>query len=188
MLFLLYRKDTSHCNQCDLTTLYSDTDTIKPLSKLILTCHQRSGNHMRAISQEIPQASVTRNSLKMTYLNFHSNHSELIAVQPDWWLWLIFVNVHVTPMIIIINNKLHMHTARCHQMGVFSALLDFVRLHKGQWWGALMFSLIYAWTNGWVNNRYVGVLRRHRTHYDVTIMVFVCFALFNNAFSRFKLC
>ena len=24
--------------------------------------------------------------------------------------------------------------------------------HKGQWCGALMFSLICAWTNGWVNN------------------------------------
>ena len=25
--------------------------------------------------------------------------------------------------------------------------------HKGQWPGALMFSLIYAWMSGWVNNR-----------------------------------
>ena len=25
--------------------------------------------------------------------------------------------------------------------------------HKGQWCGALMFSLICAWTNGWINNR-----------------------------------
>ena len=24
--------------------------------------------------------------------------------------------------------------------------------HKGQWHGAMMFSLIYAWINGWVNN------------------------------------
>ena len=42
--------------------------------------------------------------------------------------------------------------------------------HKGQWRGALMFSLICTWTNGWVNNRYAGDLRRHRTHYDVTVM------------------
>ena len=33
-----------------------------------------------------------------------------------------------------------------------------------------MFSLIGAWTNGWVNNRDVGDLRRHRAHYDVTVM------------------
>ena len=42
--------------------------------------------------------------------------------------------------------------------------------HKGQWRGALMFSLIEAWTNGWANNRDVGDLRRHRAHYYVTVM------------------
>ena len=43
--------------------------------------------------------------------------------------------------------------------------------HQGQWRGALMFSLICAWTNGWVNNRYAGDLRRHCAHYDVTVML-----------------
>ena len=42
--------------------------------------------------------------------------------------------------------------------------------HIGQSRGALMFSLICAWTNGWINNRGAGDLRRHRTHYDVTVM------------------
>ena len=42
--------------------------------------------------------------------------------------------------------------------------------HEGQWRGALMFSLICAWINRWVNNGDVGDLRRHRTHYDVTVM------------------
>ena len=42
--------------------------------------------------------------------------------------------------------------------------------HKCQRRGALMFSLICAWMNGWVNNREAGDLRRHRTHYDVTVM------------------
>ena len=42
--------------------------------------------------------------------------------------------------------------------------------YKGQWRGALIFSLICAWTNGWVNNREAGNLRRHRAHYDVTLM------------------
>ena len=35
---------------------------------------------------------------------------------------------------------------------------------KGLWRGALMFSLILARTNGWVNNREAGDLRRHRAH------------------------
>ena len=42
--------------------------------------------------------------------------------------------------------------------------------HKGQWRGALMFSLIYDWINGWVNNDEAGDLRRHRAHYNVTVM------------------
>ena len=42
--------------------------------------------------------------------------------------------------------------------------------HKGQWRGALMFSLICAWINGWVKNREAGDLRRHRAHYDVNVM------------------
>ena len=42
--------------------------------------------------------------------------------------------------------------------------------HKGQWRGALMFPLMCAWINGWVNNRKTGDLRRHRAHYDVIVM------------------
>ena len=42
--------------------------------------------------------------------------------------------------------------------------------HKGQWRAALMCSLMCAWINGWVNNGEAGDLRRHRTHYDVTVM------------------
>ena len=42
--------------------------------------------------------------------------------------------------------------------------------HKGQWHGALMFSFICAWINGWVNNREAGDLRCHCAHYDVIVM------------------
>ena len=42
--------------------------------------------------------------------------------------------------------------------------------HKGQWRGALMFTLICARINGWVNNREAGDLRRKRAHYDVIVM------------------
>ena len=42
--------------------------------------------------------------------------------------------------------------------------------HKGQWRGALMFSVICAWINGWVNNHEACDLGRHRAHYDVIVM------------------
>ena len=43
-----------------------------------------------------------------------------------------------------------------------------------QWRGVLMFSLICSWINCWVNNLEAGDLKRHRAHYDVTVMVPVC--------------
>ena len=66
-----------------------------------------------------------------------------------------------------------------HQMETFSALLAICAgnsvvtgefPHKGQWRGALVFPLICAWINGWVNNGVAGDLRRHRVHYYITVM------------------
>ena len=68
-----------------------------------------------------------------------------------------------------------------HQMEIFSALLPFLRgfhrspvnyPHKGQWRGALMFTLICVWINGWVKNREAGDLKRYRAHYDVIVTMF----------------
>ena len=67
-----------------------------------------------------------------------------------------------------------------HQMETFSALLALCvgnspvtgeSPHKGQWRGALMFSLICSWINTWVHNREAGDVRRHRAHYDVSVIV-----------------
>ena len=50
----------------------------------------------------------------------------------------------------------------------------------GHWWiprtkasdaELLVFSLICAWINTWVNNGEAGDLRRHRAHYDITVMI-----------------
>ena len=42
--------------------------------------------------------------------------------------------------------------------------------HKGQWRGALMFSLICDWINDWINNRQAGDLRSYPAH----LMLFHC--------------
>ena len=71
-----------------------------------------------------------------------------------------------------------------HQMETFPHYWPFVQgnhrspvnsLHKGQWREVLMFSMICAWINGWVNNDETGDLRRHLAHYDVTVMPWVSF-------------
>ena len=66
-----------------------------------------------------------------------------------------------------------------HHMETFSAFLALGAgnspvpvnsLHKGQWRRALIFSLIYARINDWVNDREAADLRRHCGHYDANVM------------------
>ena len=66
-----------------------------------------------------------------------------------------------------------------HQMETFSCYWPLVRgihwspvnsPHKGQWHGDLMFSLIGAWINAWVNNREAAEFRRHQTHNGVIVL------------------
>ena len=66
-----------------------------------------------------------------------------------------------------------------HKMETFFALLALCEgnhqspmdsLHKGHWRGALMFSLICAWSNVLGNNRHAGGLIRHCAYYDFTVM------------------
>ena len=63
-----------------------------------------------------------------------------------------------------------------HSCGVFTRWIPRTKEfpvnspHKGQWRGALMFALICAWINDWVNNREAGDLIRYRAHYDVIVM------------------
>ena len=74
-------------------------------------------------------------------------------------------------------NKLHMMTSSNGNIFRVTGTLcgeftgpRWIPPHKGQWRGALMFSLICARINGGANNREAGDLRRHRTHYDVIVM------------------
>ena len=66
-----------------------------------------------------------------------------------------------------------------HQMETFSGLLAICAGNstvpvnsprKGPWRGALTFSFVSAWINGWVNNGEAGDLRSKRAHYDIIVM------------------
>ena len=101
--------------------------------------------------------------------NFSISWRHLVFMVPlGWWYWGLYETMYM-----------HQPWWR-HQMETFSALLtplwgEFPRSpvtspHKGQWRGALMFSLICTWINRFVNNREAGDLRFHRFHYDVIVM------------------
>ena len=96
-------------------------------------------------------------------------------------IWLSLIKASSNPVLSHYTTRRHWH---CHDDVVkwkhFPRYWPFVRgihrspvnsSHKGQWRGALIFSLICVWINGWVNNREAGDLRRYRAHYDVSVMV-----------------
>ena len=127
--------------------------------------------HLRTISQEIAQPSLIKISLKNTDKKFHvilPQASELNndAVNSPWWDYLSLMKY-----ILIIkpsNGNIFLITGPLWGESTRDRWID--SLHKGQWNGALMFSLICAWTKGRAINHGAGDLRRHRAHCDITVM------------------
>ena len=112
-------------------------------------------------------------------LLFHGwRYSDMLVIMVIWQ-WCVVFSRAVSPNWGFLTSHTLVPWWR-HQMETFSALLALSAgnslwspvnsHHKGQWRGALIFSLIYAWTNGRANNRYAGDLRHHCAHYVVTVM------------------
>ena len=115
----------------------------------------------------------------------------LFSSNTKWsgWQFVIldirYMCLHVTRARMLLSSLLFSWWR--HQMETFPRYWPFVRgihrspvnsSHKGQWRGALMFSLICAGINGWVNNLGAGDLIRHRTHHDVIVMLEVLIRFF----------
>ena len=90
--------------------------------------------------------------------------------------WLIFTSPHISIFAHDdVNKWKHFPCYWPLLRGIHRSPVNFP--HKSQWRGASIFSLIYAWTNSWVNNQDANGLRRHCAHYDVTVIISVA----NNA-------
>ena len=74
----------------------------------------------------------------------------------------------IQSMAVLLPQRIYCWQWRCIMMT--SSNGNICRATGQLWRGALMFSLIYAQINGWVNNREAGELRRHLAHYDVILM------------------
>ena len=66
---------------------------------------------------------------KIVLIQLSTNHDDVIKLKHFPRYWPVVRGIHRSP----VNSP-----------------------HKGQWRGALILSLIYGWTNGWVNNRDAG--------------------------------
>ena len=129
------------------------------------------------------------NSFPMLWSVFKPTwHKCTVETDGNQWALCVYIshNIKLFPCILLIcfffNLTFWVSSWWRHQMEIFSALLAICAgnspapvksPHKGQWRGTLMFSLICVWINGWVNNREAGDLRRHRAHYDVTVMIHI---------------
>ena len=107
---------------------------------------------------------ITRHMTKYRGIQFVSDISK-------WLLPEIYVSSGC-PCIFrvnIVSMDLSSYASKCHDDVIkwkhFPRYWPFARgihrspvnsPHKGQWRGALMFSLIWVWMNGWVNNREAG--------------------------------
>ena len=100
----------------------------------------------------------------------------------DIALTVVLSGFYICQVRKLVNHKLKVKfTWWRHLMEIFSALLAICagnlpvagEFPERLWRGALMFSLVCAWMNDWVHNREAGDLRRHRGHYDVTVMICV---------------
>ena len=110
--------------------------------------------------------NLTYWNILVDHLNFTGDKSLLkYMLILKLWCWVTAWRVH--PHDDVIKWK-HFPRYRLFVRGIHRSPVN--SLHKGQWRGALMFTLICARINGWVNNGEAGDLRRHRAHYDVTVM------------------
>ena len=82
----------------------------------------------------------------------------------------MFCRIYLTLHIDVIKWK-HFPRHRPFVRGIHRSRVD--SPHRGQWRGALMFSLIRAWKSSWANNRDVNDLIHRRAHDDVAVMIFL---------------
>ena len=84
------------------------------------------------------------------------------------WSWLLFMLANVRTMMTSSNGNIFRVIG--HLCGEFIGGRWISRTKTSDAKLFLMFSLICDWINGWVNNGEAGDLRRHRAHYDVSVM------------------
>ena len=77
---------------------------------------------------------------------------------PHWWVMSLMISSS--------NGNIFRVTG--HLCREFTGPGEFQ--HKGQWRGALMFSLICVWINSWVNNCEASDLKSYIARYDITVM------------------
>ena len=111
------------------------------------------------------------NASEITLKHKSSLHVGPVNIFPNFWHWCIYIHNMNTNSVIthydVIKWK-HLPRYWPFVRRIHRSPVNYP--YKGQWRGALVFSLICSWIHGWVNNREAGDLRRHRAQYNVIVM------------------
>ena len=113
---------------------------------------------MRALSRILSLKHISTGELSL-HISWRSTHLLYLYFLFSWWRH----QMETCSASLAFFRGIHRWLRGIHRSPLNSP-------HTDQWRGALMFSLICAWTNGWINNQDAGDLKRHRAHYDVTVM------------------
>ena len=151
------------------------TDPLSKLVQVMAWCRQATSHYLsqcwpRSLS---PYDVIRPKWVKTKWLTFCIVHLRMhFIVWQCLNFYLSFIEVWSSLQLICAHDDVikwkHFQRYRPFVQGIHCSPVN--SPHKGQWRGALMFSLIWAWTNGWVNNGEAGDLRRHCAHYNVIVM------------------
>ena len=155
-----------------------------------LQCNKLSLNVLKSHCMVFTPRNKLINAIDVKYMTFKYRRSVLLNFRSSDWCTVDLENAYRIHMQEIVKCVGILCKARKKYINLLSSLSHddvikwkyfsrcwpFVRgmssPHKGQWRGALMFSLICARINGWVNNGEAGDLIRRLAHCDVTIMYY----------------
>ena len=149
-----------------------------------IICEAHPGKHTNPLYESLRGLTIKQTRWYSVGLLMYKLTKRLLGLSTCLWIFQMYI--------IIVLDKLTCSVVLCsvcwyknipHDDVIkwkhFSRYWPFVRgihrspvnsAHKGQWRGALMFTLICVWINGGVNNRKADDLRRNRVHYDVIVM------------------
>ena len=141
--------------------------TIRPWRRT----HQYQRDQWVANPQSLLARSLFINYDSIIILRYKWHHSHICGSQCEWSWWSDLFGSRV--LMTSSNGYIFRVNYWSFERGIHPSPVD--SPHKGQWRGALMFSLLCARTNGWANNWDACDLRRHCAHFDVTVMMCILY-------------
>ena len=147
-------------------------DTVEGLFRYVITYVNKKPNTVWCRYNTVNYFMILHIILQTQQQNINQtlNSQKIPHTSPSWARYGVSIIRILEKFDRVITASRSMSSRVTIMGNAFCQTKDPFSIHKDQWRGVLMFSLKFAWTNGWANNRHACDLRRHCDHYDVTVM------------------